>query len=96
MEAAIGIIFSVIAAIISGVILGKLDKAQKKSDEREAEQDEREQLTLEALNATFGVNKELVRCVRGEKPNGELTEAFRYQQDVQHKIENYLRKKASR
>ena len=96
MEAAIGITFNIIVAIISGVILRKLDKAQKKTDEREAEQDEREQLTLEALNATFSVNKELVRCVRGEKPNGELTEAFQYQQDVKHKIEDYLRKKASR
>ena len=95
MEATIGVGASVIAAVISGVILRKVDTAQKKNDKREAERDEREELTLEALNATFCVNKELVRCVRGEKPNGELTEAFRYQQNVKHKIEDYLRKKAA-
>ncbi len=95
MEAAIGVAFSIAATIISGIILRKLDKAQKKSDKKEAEQEEREQLTLEAINATFCVNKELVRCVRGEKPNGELTEAFEYQQDVKHKIDEYLRKKAA-
>ncbi len=96
MEAIIGVGASVIAAVISGVILRKVDTAQKKNDKREAERDEREELTLEALNATFCVNKELVRCVRGEKPNGELTKAFQYQQGVKHKIEDYLRKKASR
>ena len=70
----------------------KNQKILKKEKERE----ERENLTLESLDATFSICKELTRCVRGEKPNGELTEAFEYMQDVKRRIAEYQRKRASR
>jgi hypothetical protein len=95
METAIGIACSVIGSVLAGIILRKLSKAEVKEEKREAERIEREELTLEALTATFSVSKELVRCVRGEKPNGELTDAFKYQTEVKHKIDDYLRKKGS-
>lgn len=87
-----GVLTSVLAAVILGIITRNQDEANKKEKERE----ERENLTLEALDANFSINKELTRCVRGEKPNGELTEAFEYMQDVKHRIAEYQRKRASR
>lgn len=95
MEAMIGIFAGLFTSVMSGVILYAIKSGQKSAQDREADRDEREKLTLDAINAIFCVNKELVRCVRGEKPNGELTEAYEYEREVKHKIEEYARDKAS-
>lgn len=97
METALTTILSIVTTIIAGVILHAIKSGQKKAQAREEDRDEREKLTLEAINASFCVNKELTNCVLyEEEPNGELEEAYEYQRAVKHKIEDYARKKASR
>lgn len=96
-SAAIGILISLFATVLSGIILRKLDKMEKQTAKKETERNEREELTLESLNAIFHVNKELVDCVLYQKkPNGEMEEAHQYQRETKHKLEDYMRKKASR
>lgn len=91
------VIATVLPSVLSGVILAIISKQQKKADERAKDRVEREELTLEAINAMFCVTKELVDCVLyGKQPNGELKEAFEYKQQVKHKIEEYQRKKISK
>lgn len=91
------VIATVLPSVLSGVILAIISKQQKKADERAKDRTEREELTLEAINAMFCVTKELVDCVLYEKPpNGELKEAFEYKQQVKHKLEEYQRKKISK
>ncbi|MEG1298297.1 MAG: hypothetical protein RSD18_04835 [Anaerovoracaceae bacterium] len=96
MEAAVITLLNLVTTIIAGVILHAIKSGQKEAQKREEDRDERERLTLEAINASFCVNKELVSCVLYRKPpNGEMEEAYKYQRDVKHKIEEYTRKKAS-
>lgn len=96
MGTVIPIVTGVITSVLAAVILSVITKNQKEAEIKEKEREERENLTLESLDATFSICKELTRCVRGEKPNGELTEAFDYMQDVKHRIAEYQRKRASR
>lgn len=91
------VIATVLPSVLSGVILVIISKQQKKAEERAKDRVEREELTLEAINAMFCVTKELVDCVLyGKPPNGELKEAFEYKQQVKHKLEEYQRKKISK
>ena len=84
-------------SVLSGIVLAVVSKSQKKADEREAERDEREMLTLQSLDAIFAITKELTECVLNhKKPNGELQEAYEYKQDTKHKLEAYERKKAAK
>lgn len=96
METIIGALIGIVSSVLSGIILHVVKKNQKDNEEREALRDRRSHLMLEAINANAGVSKELVRCVRGEKPNGELTEAFEYQTKVKHKLEDYIREVAAK
>lgn len=57
----------VFTAVMSGLILHAIKSGQKKAQSREEDRDAREHLTLEAINATFCVNKELYG-VFGEEP----------------------------
>lgn len=78
-------------------ILAKLKSNEEKLDKREAEKDERDELILESLNANGCVIKELYECRFHDKPaNGDLEEAYQYQRDVKHKLEDYMRRRASR
>ena len=90
------IIAAALPSIFSGVTILLLTRQQNKADKRAKDREEREELTLEAINAIFSITKELTDCVLNKKvPNGELAEAFEYKQDVKHRIENYERKKAA-
>ena len=71
METVIGAMVGIVSSVLSGIILHVVKKNQKANEKREALRDRRSHLMLEAINANAGVSKELVRCVRGEKPNGE-------------------------
>ncbi len=91
------IIAAALPSVLSGIILLVITKQQSKADKRAKDREEREELTLEALNAMFCVTKELTDCtLYGKKPNGELEEAYNYKQNVKHKIENYERRRAAR
>ena len=91
------IIAAALPSVLSGVTIFVVTRQQNKADKRAQDRVEREELTLEALNAVFCVTKELTDCVLNKKPpNGELEEAYRYKQDIKHKIENYERRRAAR
>lgn len=91
------IIIAAIPSVLSGITILIVTRQQSKADKRALDREEREELTLEALNAVFCVTKELTDCVLHEKPpNGELEEAYKYKQDIKHKIENYERRRAAR
>ena len=89
------IIIAAVPSILSGIVIAKLSKANSKAEKLEADRNKRELLILKSLDATASVQKELVRCVRGEKPNGELTEAFDYHTQVKHEFEDYMRERAA-
>lgn len=83
--------------LLSGLTLAKLKSNEEKLDRREAEKDERDELILESLNANGCVIKELYECRFHDKPaNGDLEEAYQYQREVKHKLEDYMRRRASR
>lgn len=91
------IIIAAIPSILSGVVLWFMKKNYASAEKKQAERDEREELTLESLNAIFSVTKELVDCtLYGKKPNGELEEAYKYKQETKHKLEDYYRRRAAR
>ena len=86
-----------IPSLLVGVVLAKMARSEKKADQREADRDEREELILESLNANGCVIKELYECRYHDKPaNGDLEEAYQYQKDVKHKLEDYMRRRAAR
>lgn len=90
------IIAAALPSILSGITIIVVTRQQNKVDKRAKDREEREELTLEAINAVFCVTKELTDCVLNHKtPNGELEEAYKYKQKIKHKIEDYERKKAA-
>lgn len=92
-----GVMVAAIPSVLSIVFSFRLNKHQKKVEEREKERAEREFLQLENTNAFASVIKELYVCIFFNRtPNGELEEAFQYMQDSKHRLEEYLRKIASK
>lgn len=92
-----GVVIAAIPSILSGLTMLIVTRQQMKAEKRRAAEEEREKLTLEALNAIFCVTKELVECTLfGKEPNGELRQAHEYKQNVKHAIEDYERRMASR
>ncbi len=97
MEQFVWILIGGIPSLLVGIVLAKMARNERKADEKEADRDEREMLILEGLNANFSITKELTDCVLYKKPpNGELEEAFKYKQDVKHRMEDYMRRHAVR
>lgn len=97
MEQFVWILIGGIPSLLVGVVLAKMARNEKKADQREADRDEREELILESLNANGCVIKELYECRYHDKPaNGDLEEAYQYQKDVKHKLEDYMRRRAAR
>ena len=97
MEQFVWILIGGIPSLLVGVVLAKMARNEKKADQREADRDEREELILESLNANGCVIKELYECRYHDKPaNGDLEEAYQYQKDVKHKLEEYMRRRAAR
>lgn len=97
MEVVTGIILAAVPSVLSGIVLTTINKSQKKTEEREKDRNERELLTLDALNAIFCVTKELTECVlNNKKPNGELHLAYEYKQKAKHDLENYERRRAAK
>lgn len=91
------IIIAALPSVFSGLTILIVTRYQNRADKIEADREEREELTLEALNAVFCVTKELTDCVLHDKePNGELEQAYQYKQEVKHKLADYQRRKAAR
>lgn len=97
MEQFVWILIGGIPSLLVGVVLAKMARSEKKADQREADRDEREELILESLNANGCVIKELYECRYHDKPaNGDLEEAYQYQKEVKHRLEDYMRRRAAR
>lgn len=90
------VIIAAIPSVLSGLTMLVVTRHQKKAEKSNAATEQREELTLKALNAVFCVTKELVDCtLYGKTPNGELAEAYQYKQKVKHEMEDYERHRAS-
>ena len=87
---------ALIPSVLCGIILLVIGYGQKKAQEREESRERRELLTLESLNANFKIDEQLARCIRGEKPNGDLTDALKYQKEIKHKLDDYIREQAAK
>ena len=97
MEQIVWILIGGIPSLLVGVVLAKMARNEKKADQREADRDEREELILESLNANGCVIKELYECRYHDKPaNGDLQDAYQYQKEVKHRLEDYMRRRAAR
>ena len=97
MDQFVWILIGGIPSLLVGVVLAKMARNEKKADQREADRDEREELILESLNANGCVIKELYECRYHDKPaNGDLEEAYQYQKEVKHRLEDYMRRRAAR
>lgn len=97
MEQFVWILIGGIPSLLVGVVLAKMARNEKKADQREADRDEREELILESLNANGCVIKELYECRYHDKPaNGDLQDAYQYQKEVKHRLEDYMRRRAAR
>lgn len=86
----IRILIATVPSILSSIVLIVIKKGQEKAKEREDARDNINVLILKNLDATGGVIKQLTRCVKGEKPNGDLEKAFEYQTKVRHELEQTL------
>lgn len=92
-----GILVAAAPSIISGVVMYKANRHQKKMEARDAEKARYEYLCLENLNAITCVVKELYACqYKGIPPNGELEDAFNYMQQTKHNLEDHLRQTATK
>ena len=90
------IIFAAIPSVLSGLTMLVVTQQQKRTEKRRKATEEREKLTLEAINAVFCVTKELVDCtLYGKEPNGDLAKAYDYKQKVKHDLEDYERERAA-
>lgn len=97
MEQFVWILIGGIPSLLVGIVLAKMARNEKKADQREADRDEREELILESLNANGCVIKELYECRYHDKPaNGDLQDAYQYQKEVKHRLEDYMRRRAAR
>ena len=88
MEQFIWVLIGGVPSLLTGLVLAKLSKSESKAEQREKERQEREELTLQSMDALFCVTKELVECtLHGKTPNGELQEAYAYKQQAKHRLE---------
>lgn len=95
MEQFVWILIGGVPSLLTGLVLAKLNKSESRAEKREKERQEREELTLQSMDALFCVTKELVECtLHGKAPNGELQEAYEYKQQAKHRLEEYQRKQA--
>lgn len=84
------IIISAIPSIISGVVLFKLNRTANKSDAREQARVQENILILGNLDAIGGLAEQTARCLKGEKPNGDLDAAIDYRKKLKHDLEAHL------
>lgn len=92
----LNILLVALPSVLSGAALIVINKSNARAEKKAEERAKREELTLKALNAIFSVNKELVECQLNEKPpNGDLDSAYKYQQDIKHELDDYLRRLAA-
>jgi len=90
-------ILGAILAFGFGLVAWMIKRSDRKAEERDADRDEREELVLKSIDANGCVIKELYECRFHDKPaNGDLENAYKYQNKVKHELEDYMRRRASK
>jgi len=84
------IIAAAIPSILSGVVLIVINKTNIKNEHREDARKKENILILKSIDAIGTLSEQTARCLRGEKPNGELTAALEYRKKVKHDMEDHL------
>jgi hypothetical protein len=88
----IGTLLGFLSSMLSGLVLMVIHNGQKKSKQREETRDRTHLLELKFLKANASVLEQLTRCVKGEKPNGELDAAYKYLCEIKHEFNDQLLK----
>lgn len=86
------IIFGVISSIFSGFALILIGRWLKKSDKLETNRREENVLILKNMDAIGCLAYQTARCLKGEKPNGDLDAAMQYREAQKHAMEDHLMK----
>jgi hypothetical protein len=103
MESIIGYIITGVITIGIGLLWRKLDKQEKKDDQRYMDKAKQDTLVLENLNANGKLtklnSKLVIKCMLEENLNGEvndLEEAIKYQTEVSHALDDHIREVSQR
>lgn len=84
------ILLAILPSVISGIILGKFQSWQKRDAHMEELRQKESFLIMKNIDAIGCLSEQTARCIRGEKPNGELTKALKYRKEQQHELEDHL------
>lgn len=84
------VIVALVPSILMLVINHRLNKMAKRSEAFEAMRQKESFLIMKNIDAIGCLSVQTARCLKGEKPNGELDEALKYQQSQKHDLEDYL------
>lgn len=90
MSVMAAIIIAVVPSILSGTVLLAMKKWNKKSETRDNARRKEAILLLKNVDAIGTLAEQTARCLRGEKPNGELSAALDYRQKLKHELEDHL------
>ena len=103
MESIIGYIITGVVAIGIGLLWRKLDKQEKKTDQRYVDKARQDTLVLENLNANGKLtklnSKLVIKCMLEESLNGEVNDleaAIKYQTEVSHALDDHIREVSQR
>lgn len=86
----VAMFISVLGSIISGVVLIAINRTNKKNDMQEKSRKEECVLILQSLTAIGELAEQSARCIRGEMPNGELTQALEYHTNIKRDLYAHL------
>lgn len=84
------IVLAAAPSILSGVVLFKIQTKNKKDEKSEEMRKEESFLIMKNIDAIGCLAEQTARCIRGEKPNGELTKALDYRSEQKHALKDYL------
>lgn len=84
------IIAAVIPSVLSGAVLIVLNRVNKSNEKRDEARRKENILVLKNIDAVGCLAYQTARCLKGEKPNGDLTKAMEYREQQKHALEDHL------
>lgn len=79
-----------VGGIISGVVLRRLDRMEKKQDSREEARKEESVLVIKGLKAVGHLSEASALALKRGHTNGETDTALEYYKDFNDNLSNYL------
>lgn len=79
-----------VGGVISGIILRRLDKMEKKQDSREEARKQESVLTISGLKAVGHLSEATALAVKRGHTNGEMDTAFEYYREFTDDLNDYL------